>query len=231
MQVRRWPRSWPQVLFVGQLGTDIEFSDGQIDALLDFGSDVFIIEIKSSLLTETAKRSGDPAVLAADIERKFVRNERGAPKAVSQLARAANAVLRGEVQTAIRPRRIYPVLITDEPGCECLAFNAYLNERFQDEAGYIDGVRPLTVMSVNECEELLPYSTVNAFSWADLCESRFDHGHVTVWSVHQAIYDLRHLRGSRVERNACLLERFDVIYDALLRTYGVERSAVPIGAP
>ncbi|PYT20452.1 MAG: hypothetical protein DMG57_42100 [Acidobacteria bacterium] len=104
------------------LSADIEFSGGQIDALLDFGNDVFVLEIKSSLLTEPAKRGGDLQILAADIERKFISNERGAPKAVLQLARAAEAVLRGEVRTAIQPRRIYPVLITDEPGCECLGF-------------------------------------------------------------------------------------------------------------
>jgi hypothetical protein len=72
------------------LSTDIAIPNGQIDALLDFGPDVFVVEIKSSLLTEAAKRSGDATALAADIERKFIRNERGAPKAVVQLARAAD---------------------------------------------------------------------------------------------------------------------------------------------
>jgi hypothetical protein len=206
------------------LSADIEFADGQIDALLDLGPDVFVLEIKSSLLTETAKRSGDPAVLAADIERKFIRNERGDPKAVLQLARDAQAVLRGDVRTAIRPLRVYPVLIADEPGCECLAFNAYLNERFQQEAVDLTRVRPLTVMSVNECEELLPYSAANAFSWAELCESRFDNGQVSVWSVHQAIYDLRHARNVGMERNRPLLDRFDAIYRDILQTYGVDQA-------
>ena len=204
------------------LSANIEFSDGQIDALLDFGSDVFILEIKSSLLTEAAKRGGDIQALAADIERKFISNERGAPKAVLQLTRAAAAVLRREVPTAIQPARIYPVLITDEPGCECLGFNAYLNERFWKE---IDStrVRPLTVMSVNECEELLPYSAANAFSWAELCETRFDGAAVAIWSVHQAIYDLRHTRDVAVRRNDFILTRFEAIYRAILRAYGVDQ--------
>ncbi len=206
------------------LSADIEFSGGQIDALLDFGSDVFVLEIKSSLLTEAAKRGGDLQILAADIERKFIKNERGAPKAVLQLARAAQAVLRGEVRTAIPPGRIYPVLITDEPGSECLGFNAYLNERFGKEVDSTR-VRPLTVMSINECEELLPYCAANAFSWAELCETRFDGAEVAIWSIHQAIYDLRLDRQVAVHRNDFILTRFEAIYRAILRTYGVDQTA------
>jgi hypothetical protein len=210
------------------LSTDIQYRDGQIDALLDFGTDVFLFEIKSSLLTEAAKRRSDPQILAADIERKFVRNERGAPKGVVQLARAAESVVRGHVRTAIQPKRIYPVLITDEPGCECLAFNAYLNERFQEEVVDLTRVRPLTIMSINECEELLPYCAANSFSWAELCETRFDERQVRVWSVHQAIYDLRHARNISVQRNDHILNRFNAIYQGILQTYGVDKTAPEI---
>ena len=203
------------------MSADIEFSGGQIDVLLDFGNDVFIVEVKSSLLTEAAKRGGDLQILAADIERKFISNENGSPKAVLQLARAAEAVIRGEVRTAIPPDRIYTILITDEPASECLGFNAHLNERFITEVGSTR-VRPLTVMSINECEELLPYSAANAFSWAELCESRFNGTEVAIWSVHQAIYDLRHARGIGVHRNDFLLRRFDGIYQSMLKTYGAD---------
>jgi hypothetical protein len=201
------------------LSTDIKYSDGQIDALLDFGADVFVFEIKSSLLTEAAKRSGDPAVLAQDVERKFVRNERGRPKGVVQLARAIQSIARGTVRTAMAPTRIYPVLVTDESACECLGFNAYLNEHFRQEVGGTGRWRPLTVMSINECEELLPYAANNAFSWAELCETRFDKAEVRPWSVHQAIYDFRHRCGIGVQRNEHLLERFEAIYQNILQTY------------
>jgi len=87
------------------------------------------------------------------------------------------------------------------------------------------GVRPLTVMTVNECEELLAYSAANAFSWAELCETRFDRGQVAVWSVHQAIYDLRHGRRLGIQRNNHILSRFESIYHGILRTYGVDQTA------
>ena len=201
------------------LTTDVNYTGGQIDALLDFGSDMFVLEIKSSLLTELAKRAGDPAVLAQDVDLKFIRNEKGHPKAVVQLSRAAQAISKRIVRTAIAPRRIYPVLITDEPACECFAFNAYLNEHFERELGGLRGVRPLTVMSVDECEELLPYVAQNAFSWGELCEARFEREEVRAWSVHQAIYDLRHSRGISVQHNEHLVERFDAIFQDILRTY------------
>jgi hypothetical protein len=133
--------------------------------------------------------------------------------------------VRGQVQTATTPTRVYPILITDEPACECFAFNAYLNERFQEEIVDLAGVRPLTIMSINELEEIIPYSVANAFTWAELFETRFDGGQVTVWSVHQAIYDLRHARNINVQRNEYILGRFETIYNAILQTYGVTRTA------
>ncbi|MCZ6651546.1 MAG: hypothetical protein O7D91_00750, partial [Planctomycetota bacterium] len=148
-----------------------------------------------------------------------VRNQSGHPKAVVQLARAARSMTKRIVRTAIAPTRIYPVLIADEPACECFAFNAYLNEHFEQELGDARGVRPLTVMSIDECEELLPYVGKNTFSWAELCEERFDRGEVGVLSVHQAIYDLRHRRGINVQRNEYLLERFEAIFQDILQTY------------
>ena len=77
-------------------------------------------------------------------------------------------------------------------------------------------------MSVNECEELLPYSAANVFSWVDLCETRFDGAEVAIWSVHQEIYDLRHARQVAVRRNDFILNRFEAIYRAIFRTYGVD---------
>ena len=206
------------------LRTDITFMAGQIDALLDFGPDVFVFEAKSSLLTEAAKRHGDPSILSKDVERKFVRNERDDPKAVVQLARAARSILEETVPTTITPTRIYPVLVTDETASESFGFNAYLNEHFQRELGGLRTVRPLTVMSIDEFEELLPYVSENVFSWAELCEARFDKREVCVRSVHQAIYDLRIDRRREVKRNKYLLDRFDEIFDNIRQTYFRGRS-------
>jgi hypothetical protein len=63
------------------LAVDVVYDDGQIDALLDFGPDVIVFEIKSSLLTEAAKRSGDTAIFfpgrGAQVHSKRKRSSKG----------------------------------------------------------------------------------------------------------------------------------------------------------
>ena len=81
------------------LTADLTYDAGQVDGLLDFGQVVVVFEIKSSLLTETAKRSGNKADFVADYERKFVRNARGKPKALD----AAGRLVQGNRRTAGSP--------------------------------------------------------------------------------------------------------------------------------
>lgn len=69
-------QSYPQA--TGMLRPDVKYKAGQIDALLDFGEVVVVFEIKSSLLTESAKRTGKSSQFVPDYERKFVRNAKGA---------------------------------------------------------------------------------------------------------------------------------------------------------
>lgn len=200
------------------LSVDIAHKDGQVDAILDFGPTVFVFEIKSSLLTDTAKRGGDAGILTTDTERKFIENERRKPKAVLQLARAANAVLAGDIPSAMRPKRIFPVLITDEPATECLGFNAYLNERFQQEVGGLPEIRPLTVMSIDECERFLPYAASNSISWENLCETRTERPFL---SVGQTIHDIRGGRGIAFQINELLKAKFEkAIRDAVQLVFG-----------
>lgn len=102
----------------GILTADLNYDGGQVDALLDFGEAVVVFEIKSSLLTEAAKRGGDRAKFVADFERKFVRNERGKPKALLQLVASCKAIEDRRIRTAMKPVRIYPVCVSDEPAVE-----------------------------------------------------------------------------------------------------------------
>lgn len=174
---------------------------------------MFVFEIKSSLLTDNAKRGGNAGTLARDIERKFIENEHGKPKAVLQLARAAKAILAGHIPTAMRSKRIFPILITDEPATECPGFNAYLNERFQQEVGGLPEIRPLTVMSIDECERFLPYAASNAISWENLCETRTEGPFI---SVGQIIYNIRQRRGIASQINERLKAMFEkVVRDAI----------------
>ena len=209
----------------GCLRAGILYAGGEVDALLDFGRYVVPMEIKSSLLTETAKRGGNLAALLADVDKKFVRDEYGDPKAVVQLASATKAIRRGLLNVTIPNSRIYPVLVTDEVCVEAPGFNSYLNAKFNAELTDNTNVAPLTVLSIGELEELLPYLQAGRFDLATLLSARFvadkEPPHelkVHLFSVHQTLYDLPG-RGD-VLRNDFLLEHFKNIRRDVYQLFG-----------
>ena len=196
------------------LSMDIPYAGGQVDAMLDFGSLVILLEIKSSLLTESAKRSGVRDTLLADIERKYVRTEDGEAKGVLQLANACAAIRDGRLRTSYEQPRIYPVVLTDEVCAEAPGFNSYLNTKFFEVLSDQRGIKPLTVMSVGEVEEILPYIAAAQLTWEALFDRRFtpDGKGLLIHSVHQTLYDLSHTQGTPVLRNEFVLHRFENVY-------------------
>ncbi len=178
------------------LHTHVAIADGEIDALLDYVDFVITIEVKSGLLAKDPRLMRDPDVLRAEIEKKFV-----TPKGVRQLAKAAQAVVAGEAHTLRSDCRVYPILVVDEPVLQCFAANRYLDERFK--AGYPDrpvSVAPMTIMLIDELEELLPYVAAGAIGWREVLDARFttegvvpDPFHTTLVSVRRA-KDIAHRR-------------------------------------
>jgi recA bacterial DNA recombination protein len=205
----------------GMLAADVAYRDGQIDALLDFGSHILVFEIKSSLLTEPAKRSADRNSFSADFRRKFVENENGKPKAIKQLANVCRAILEGTIKTANTgtPAAIYPIFVSDEPAIEATFMNAFFNEEFQKEGITDARVKPLTVMTIDELEQALCYVTDNDFSWSELLESRFNEFGVYPNSVGQAIYALMVMRGLKSKQNSALKRKYDEIADRIREIY------------
>jgi hypothetical protein len=190
------------------LTADLDYDKGQVDALLDFGQVTIVFEVKSSLLTEGAKRSGRRADFESDFTLKFVRDDKGKPKALVQLAESCKAIAERRTPTAMKPARIYPVCVSDEPAVESFFFTAYANEIFQKEAAVGFGIQPVTMMSVNELEEILPYVSAGSFSWEELLDFRLNHLS-GAFSVHQAIYDLLRQKGLPRIRNQKVREGFD----------------------
>jgi len=213
----------------GILRADVQYGEGQIDALLDYADEVFVFEIKSSLLTEPAKRAGNRASFEEDVNRKFVRSEEGKPKAIAQLGRSCQAIARKEISTTAQPRRIYPILVSDEAVVEAFCFNQYLNGVFQLEIGASTVIQPLTVMSINEFEEVLAYVSAGAFTWRNLLESRFVEAGVDPLSVHQTIYNLRQARAIELCRNEVLLDRFEKVFQIIKAKYQPSPSMANLG--
>lgn len=203
----------------GMLRPDVKYKTGQIDALLDFGDVVVVFEIKSSLLTESAKRSGKSSQFVPDYERKFVRNAKGAPKALLQLAGSCKAVAEAKIATVTKPARIYPVCVSDEPVVESFFFTTYSNEIFQKELPAGSRIQPVTMMSINELEEILPYVSANSFSWPELLDFRSNGPTGGAFSVHQAIYDLLRAKGLPASRNQAIRKNFDEVWRIIRGRY------------
>jgi hypothetical protein len=209
------------------LSTDVSYKGGQIDALLDFGEDVVIFEFKASLLKDGTKKSRDLKLFEEEVTEKFIETRKKEPKALRQLANAATALRNGVVKTAVKPKRIYPVLIGYEPILESFFMNTYLQERFREfvpKTGNDVVVQPVTAMSVDELEHLLPYAQAGAFTWKELLTERFNRDRVKGLSVHQTLYDLCQKKNVAVKRNMFLLQGFDEIFTAILARYRREDS-------
>src|SRR5262249_14621499 len=194
----------------GVLRLNVAFDRGEVDALLDFGHRVVIIECKSAFLPQEAKYRRDRQLLERELRAKFFEDDDG-PKAVRQLAAAVDAIGRGAVRTQLPPRTrkiLYPVLVGLEPGLESFGVNVYLDRLFQQvraESPEGVSVRPLTVMSVEELETILPAYDAG-LSWWELLDERYGAGTVPIWSVGQPFYEIGKESGVVYGRNAYLLE-------------------------
>jgi hypothetical protein len=114
---------------------------------------------------------------------------------------------------------MYPVCISDEPVVESFFFNTYSNEIFQQELPAGSRIQPVTMMSINEFEEILPYVSDNSFSWSELLDSRFNGTEVGAFSVHQAIYDRLRTKGLQPRRNEAIRNTFDEVWTIIRNNY------------
>lgn len=206
----------------GIQATDVQYDNGQIDALLDFGTDIILLEFKASLLRDETKHKRDRNRFEEEIGRKFIQNEKGAPKALRQLANAAVAIRNQTVRTTIKPQRIFPVLVGYEPTLETFSMNSYLHEKFRPFVSAQENdmsVLPLTVMSVDEFEGVLPNIEAGAFTWTELLGERFDHDRVRAFSIHQTVYDLCRKKNLQIQRNRFLLDQFEAIFNDIASRY------------
>jgi hypothetical protein len=110
-------------------------------------------------------------------------------------------------QRAERGRSIVP---------KSFGMNRYLNQVFQGlfkERPH--PIRPLTIISIDELEQILPYTARGIITWQELFNSRFQGDEVRPFSVHQAFYDIQRDLPIEPIRNEFLLQRFDEIWSRI----------------
>lgn len=209
---------------------------GQVDGMLDLGDAVFLFEFKHFLLSQHVKDTVDRATLEQELRLKLVENEKGEPKAVRQLANACAAVREGLIPTAAGSATspgaaiIYPIVVVADPVMEAFGVNTFLNDIFEQYANGITGeVRPLTVMSIQELEEALAYTSAGTFTWRDLFDSRFCRDEtgrlrrVRLWSVHQSTYDILAAKRAPSLPNQFRRAQFERIGREIISTYSGSR--------
>lgn len=136
-----------------------------------------------------------------------------------QLAGSCKTVEEGEIGTATKPARIYPVCASDEPAVESFFFTTYSNEMFQKELSTGSRIRPVTMMSITGLEELLPYVSGNSFSWPELLDFRSSKPTAGAFSVHKAIYDLLRANGLPASRNQAVRKNIDEVWRIISSRY------------
>lgn len=203
------------------LRVDVSYDGGQVDALLDFGEDLVLFEFKGSLLKAQAKYNRDAQAFKDDFWLKFVENEKGEPKALRQLASSCAAAASGKLKSTMTPKRIFPVFVGYDAVLDGFWVNRYADDIFKNHlvAGLRGPVRPLTVMSVESLESLLPYTSAGDVTWTDFLARRFFDDQVVDYSVSQAIYDWRAEKKIEVRRNALILKQFESIFQKALAKY------------
>lgn len=152
------------------LRTRVPIDGGEIDAMLDFGEFVIVLEIKSGLLAKDPRLMRNANELRAELHKKFVEGT-----GVWQLVKAVRAIADGEVEMSLRGCHIYPVLVGDDPILQCFTANRYLDEQFTAQlTNRPPNVAPLTSMLIDELEATLPYSSNGDVGWRDIFDTRFE---------------------------------------------------------
>jgi len=138
------------------------------DAVLDSGPSLVLFEFKASYLRTDAKLSAASDILLADIQQKFAAGggQGEAAKGVRQLAHMCVHVQRtGEVPGvgAFPGVRLFPALVAMDNALASLEVGWHLNALFRTALVELGGdpsrVAPLTVLTGEDLEKVLPYTS------------------------------------------------------------------------
>jgi len=170
--------------------TNVSESDFEIDVLIIRDDVAVVIECKAGTLNHAIKVSRNSAKVTRAIDTKLVSNEEGKPKGVGQLARSCKAVARGELASVSAIRRVYPLLVVDDPAFSAPGTNTYLAERFAALGPHHSAVSPPTIATIDEFEEIAPYIAAGDISWRELLERRFTAKGVDATPLHNTFTDV-----------------------------------------
>lgn len=145
-------KNWQRVLFDDE-------RDGKPDAMFKMGNHLFIIELKDSLMSETAMESLDFKIIENDITKTFIQSGKKG-KAIKQLATYINKYDNNEYEKDGFPYNkrlnIYPIIIYTDYKYRINGLNHFLSVKFGEVINQKDiqestkqRIRPLTVIGLD----------------------------------------------------------------------------------
>lgn len=200
------------------------------DAVLDFGETLVVFEHKGKYLELGAKYSGDRELLLADLK-----SDKRIGKGVYQFAENLEWVFDNRpnakrltfherdvegrrvktvgLEDIARIKRIYPVLVHQDFSLRLngvgVIMREFLNGQLAERAVARDLVRPLSLMSVQDLEILLPY--LSDVSLLDVLEDYSSHDDpLTTFEIIFA--NFRKSRGIKSRRNQWIDQRSEEIW-------------------
>jgi hypothetical protein len=200
------------------------------DGFLDYGDTVIAMEYKGKYLSLTAKYSGDRELLLADLNERF-------GKAARQLAQRSETafnrdlqqrhgfsqrdqnnqpVLTYTVDLSRQVRRVYPVVIVQDPAMRIGFANREMQKLFDAEikTKQVDQalIKPLTLLTIEDLEYLIPY--LGEVTLPEILDE-YLKPHEPIISFRYIMNQYLHRRGFARRQNEWTMRRFDELRDSL----------------
>jgi hypothetical protein len=215
------------------LGSEFAKDGEQVcDLLVRCGSDLVLIEAKGIMIVREAKYSGDASACFKEIERKFVHNEHGKNKGVSQLHASITRLFADKEPTTnidlTGITRVFPVLITLDSIGDNPLFSNILNLYFDAAAlSKTCGVAVEKVLGIGieNYEYMTTY--LSSVSLADLLSDWLANPPTPNWIGSYAMIDSAFVRSLGEQRNPYIYHRFKEVTDRVERTLFPKLSSSP----
>lgn len=191
-----------------------------VDALVNDGVEVVVMELKTAFIREDTVLSPDPAAFLKELRKRYAvtGNPGDREVGVAQLAKCIRAIVLDRWQGGdIAPdqvERIFPVLLVHDERMGSPGIGSHLNRLFAEQLGGIaqhKAVAPLAVMTIHDLECL---ESSKEFTLRDLLSAYAARSNGGVMSVHDFLATDPAFRG-KIRPNEALMARSFELVDQL----------------
>lgn len=206
------------------------------DGFLDYGDAVIAMEYKGKYLSLVAKYAGDRELLLADLNERFGKAARQLAErfeiafnikaehrhGFSQRDEHNEPVVRYSTGCAAKVRRIYPVVIVQDPSLSIGFANRELKRIFDAEikTRAVDQnlVKPLSLLSIEDLELLIPY--LQEVSFTELLDE-YTRPHEPICSFRYILNQYVKRKKIASRKNEWVLRKFDELRESLKDVFTV----------